>query len=262
MKRIITTSILTVLVSLGLQAQSTVLFVLSASDTILLNEGSKARQTGVFLNEFYLAYSALREAGYMIQFSTPNGVKPPIDQESFQDQYWKDQLEKKVEAEQFIANNQGFIHPIPLEEAWATRAQYVGLVIPGGQGLMVDLMYDSLVPQLLIYFAETQKPTGLICHAPSLLLALPQDKNPYVGFQVNSVSPLEEFVIESFIMKGKPQNRKIAKQLKNSGFHYVRKLPKSNFAVKDRNLVTSQNPFSSTAFNGLFLQALNDYKTK
>lgn len=53
-------------------------------------------------------------------------------------------------------------------------------------------------------------------------------------------------------MKGKPKNRKIAKNLKKLGLRYRSKLPKANYAVKDRNLVTSQNPFSGTAFNKLF----------
>jgi len=85
------------------------------------------------------------------------------------------------------------------------------------------------------------------------------DENPYIGYKVNSVSPIEEFVIEKFIMKGKPTNRKIAKQLKKLGLKYKSGLPKANFAVKDRNLVTSQNPFSSSSFNMLYLQALEEY---
>lgn len=33
----------------------------------------------------------------------------------------------------------------------------------------------------------------------------------------------------------------------------------ANFAIKDRNLITSQNPFSSKKFNTLFLVALREY---
>src|SRR5690606_2445258 len=138
-------------------------------------------------------------------------------------------------------------------------ATYIGFVIPGGQGLMVDLIEDKHIPQLLKYFAETNKPTGLICHAPSLLLTLPKEQNPYRGFRVNAVSPLEELVIERFIMKGKPENRKIAKQLKQWGLKYKCGPPKANFALKDRNLISSQNPFSGTAFTQLYLEALAAY---
>src|SRR5690606_8456184 len=112
------------------------------------------------------------------------------------------------------------------------------------------------------YFARKGKPTGLICHAPGLLLTIPKDENPYIGFKVNAVSPFEEFVIERFIMKGKPKNRKIAKKLKRNGLKYKSGLPKSNFAIRDRNLVTSQNPFSGSSFNKLFLEALTEYVSK
>ncbi|MFG4003315.1 hypothetical protein [Flavobacterium aquidurense] len=124
---------------------------------------------------------------------------------------------------------------------------------------MIDLTYDVHIPILLVYFAREKKPTGLIFHAPSLILTMPKDKNPYIGFKVNSVSPLEEFVIERFIMKGKTKTRKIAKKLKALGIKYRQGLPKSNFAIKDRNLVTSQNPYSGKAFNRLFLAVLSEY---
>ena len=236
-----------------------ILFVMSAADTIALNKGNKLRQTGVFLNEFYLAYKAVSEAGYSVDFATPNGKVATIDHESVDEKYWKGSLSLREEAVLFVENDSAFSHPITLKKAIENRKGYSGLVIPGGQGLMVDLIYDQNVPVLLQYFAEAQKPTGLICHAPNLILTMPKNDNPYAGFKATSVSPMEEVVIEKFIMKGKPENRKIARQLKKSGLDYKQGLPKANFAVRDRNLVTSQNPFSSSAFNELYLEALADY---
>ena len=63
-------------------------------------------------------------------------------------------------------------------------------------------------------------------------------------------------------MKGKPLNRKIGKQLKKMGFQYKKGSPAKNFAVRDRLLVTSQNPFSNEAFGRLFIEALKEYETK
>ncbi|OUS01107.1 hypothetical protein A9Q86_09550 [Flavobacteriales bacterium 33_180_T64] len=236
-----------------------ILFVMSAEDTIQLNNGSKLRQTGVFLNEFYLAYKSVTDAGYKVEFATPNGIQSTIDYESKNDNYWKDKLEIKNEALVFIDTSTQFKNPISLDKAIKRKAQYSGLIIPGGQGLMVDLIYDKKIPILLKHFADEKKPTGLICHAPILITTIPKTENPYIGFKVNAVSPLEEFVIEKFIMKGKPKNRKIAKTLRRLGLKYKRRLPKANFAVKDRHLVTSQNPYSGDAFSILFLQALSEY---
>ncbi|OCB75478.1 DJ-1/PfpI family protein [Flavobacterium crassostreae] len=236
-----------------------ILFVMSAADTLELNNGKKLRQTGVFLNEFYLAYKSVIQAGYTVDFATPNGITATIDNQSSNAKYWKNNLEMKDEALLFTQTDCLFNNPKTLEKAVETKADYIGLVIPGGQGLMVDLTNDANIPILLTHFAKTKKPTGLICHAPSLLLTIPMAENPYIGFEVNSVSPLEEFIIEHFIMKGKPKNRKIAQQLKKMGLKYKHKLPKSNFSIKDRNLVTSQNPFSGAAFNTLYLEALTEY---
>src|SRR5690606_32629151 len=243
-----------VLITNTVYAQSNkILFVMSAADTLQLNNGEKLRQTGVFLNEFYLAYKSVTEAGYRVDFATPNGIVATIDEESTNDKYWKNNLEVKNEALTFTKTDSLFNNPKTLEQAIANKSDYIGLIIPGGQGLMIDLKDDINTPILLKYFAMANKPTGLICYAPSLILTIPKKENPYIGFKVNSVSPFEEFVIERFIMKGKPKNRKIAKKLRELGLKYKSKLPKANYAVKDRNLVTSQNPFSGTAFNKLFL---------
>lgn len=239
-----------------------VLFVMSAADTLELNNGKKLRQTGVFLNEFYIAYKAIIEAGYQVEFATPNGITATIDEESVKNSYWKNELELKEEALQFVEYNESFKAPKTLEEAIEHKDQYIGMVVPGGQGLMVDLFYDKNIPVLLKHFASEKKPTGLICHAPSLLLSIPKNENPYIGFKVNAVTPIEEIFIEAFIMKGKPKKRKIAKQLKRLGLEYKSKRPKANFAIKDRNLITSQNPFSGSSFKNLFLEALTEYSSQ
>ncbi len=260
MKKLITFITIMAIASITASAQNNkILFVMSAADTLQLNNGEKLRQTGVFLNEFYLAYKSVTEAGYTVDFATPNGIVTTIDKESINDKYWKNNLGLKNEALIFTKTNSIFNNPKTLKKAIENKSDYIGLIIPGGQGLMVDLKDDINIPILLKYFAKENKPTGLICHAPSLILTIPKEENPYIGFKVNSVSPFEEFVIERFIMKGKPQNRKIAKRLRKLGLKYRRRLPKANFAVKDRNLVTSQNPFSGSAFNKLYLEALTEY---
>ena len=245
-----------------LTAQKRIVMVLSAADTISLNQGEKQRQTGVFLNEFYLAYHSIKQAGYQVNFATAAAKTPSIDKESTDDKYWKDKLELKKQAIAFVERDSAFLHPKSLEYVLDHHDQYIGLVIPGGQGLMVDLAQDKHIPRLLQQFAIEQKPTGLICHAPSLLLSMAKQENPYIGYKVSAVSPMEEFVIERFIMNGKPASRKIGKRLRKYGFKYRSGLPKANFAIKDQNLVTSQNPFSSAAFSELYLEALSEYQAK
>jgi putative intracellular protease/amidase len=259
--RILFITLLTIFISTSTFAQEgKVLFVLSEADTLLLIKGKKKRQTGVFLNEFYLAYKAIADKGYVVDFATPIGKKATIDLESLDDDYWKGKFELKTEAIDFWENNEAFSNPMPLAEAIEKQDEYIGLVIPGGQGLMVDLIYDDNIPVLLKTFAADKKAIGLICHAPALITTIPKNDNPFVGYTVNSVTPFEEFYIEKFIMKGKPKNRKIAKQLKKLGLKYDRGGPGKGFATRDRNLVSSQNPYSGEEFNELFLKVLTEMK--
>lgn len=256
----ITISIVFLFINAGFAQNGKILFVMSEADTLLLKEGKKKRQTGVFLNEFYQAYEAIVNAGYSVEFATPTGKKATIDQESLDDDYWKENSAQKKQAIAFWKNNEAFSNPMLLEEAIAKQSEYIGLVIPGGQGLMVDLMYDKNTPILLKNFAEDKKAIGLICHAPSLITSIAKEENPFVGYKVNSVTPFEEFYIEKFIMKGKPKNRKIARQLKELGLEYEKGGPGKNYAIRDRNLVTSQNPYSGSTFNTLFLKLLEEAK--
>jgi putative intracellular protease/amidase len=241
------------------QTAKKVLMILSAADSLRLADGGTYR-TGVFLGEFYPTYKALLGAGYAVEFATLGGKTPQIDPESLNEKYWKEQSGLRQEALAFIKESPVFLAPKAVEQLPESGAGYVGLVVPGGQGLMTDLYGNPTVTRLLQTFGQQKKAVGLICHAPSLLLTLPTSDNPFTGFQVNSVSPLEEWFIERFVVKGKPTRRKIARQLKQRGLVYKNGRPGSNFAWRDRYLVTSQNPYSGEAFNRLYLAALEEQR--
>jgi hypothetical protein len=88
MKKLILIITIVMITNISLSAQNKkILFVLSAADTLELNKGQKLRQTGVFLNEFYLAYKSVSENGYSVEFATPNGIVATIDEESINNKY-------------------------------------------------------------------------------------------------------------------------------------------------------------------------------
>lgn len=259
-KKTITLLFLTLLFisNLAFSQSPTILFVLSSADSLELNSGEKIYQTGVFLNEFYYPYKSITSKGFDVAFATPGGIKPTIDEGSLDEKYWKNYPELKEEAIDFWNNDENFSNPMTLESAMANLDQYMGMVVPGGQGLMVDLIADDTIPTMLKGFAESDKAIGLICHAPALLTTIPKDKNPFTGFKVNSVTYIEELFIETIVMGGRPANRKIARQLKELGLQHKSGFPGSDFAVRDRNLVTSQNPYSGRSFVELFIPLLQE----
>ncbi|TGK80834.1 type 1 glutamine amidotransferase domain-containing protein [Leptospira montravelensis] len=238
-----------------------VLIVMSAANTLLLDENHK-HPTGVFLNELFYPAIRLYQSGFALEFATPNGKKSTLDPESLKDKYWNSK-EEKEEAIRFLNSLSSFQKPISLELAIKNNKSYTGLLIPGGQGLMTDLLYDPNLPILLTKFQEQEKKIGLVCHAPALLITLPSGPNGegflFQGYHVNSVTKMEEWFIETFVMKGKPKVRKISELLKERGMLYESSIfPASGFATRDRNLVTSQNPFSGEEFTKLYLDAIKD----
>jgi putative intracellular protease/amidase len=234
-----------------------VLFVLSAAETQVLGDGTK-RKTGTFLGELYEPYSALSREGYRVVIATISGARPAIDPESLNEKYWDD-LGHLRSARRLVEESPDFREPLPLKEALATAETFQGIVVPGGQGVMVDLFRNAELQALLAHFGERDQPVGLICHAPALLSVLPEQKR-LAGRTVTSVSSFEEFYIETFVMGAKAQVRGIADRLEEAGYEYEAAFPGSEHALRDCNLVTSQNPFSTKRFNTLYLAALADYR--
>jgi|GEM_PF-301121 len=244
-----------------IQAPGAVLMVLSAASEQKLADGS-TRATGVFLNEFYEPYRALVDAGYEVVLATPGGRRPAFDPEGLKPSYWKERPDALAEAQALVAGLPQLQAPLPLAEVRTRAATFQALLIPGGQGVMVDLLDDAELHGLLVDFGASARPVGLVCHAPALLARLPAKQSPFSGRRVTSVSGFEEWYIETFVMGARAQVRGIGDQLDEAGYEHETAFPGRSRAVRDCNLVTSQNPFSGADFNALFLAALTDWRNE
>jgi putative intracellular protease/amidase len=230
----------------------------ASGEQVLRND--KRRDTGFFLNEFYEPYRVLVDSGYEVAIATPGGRKPVVDPESIKEGYWKAHPEWLEAARATVANHPGFSRPLSLQQAHDKLGTFQAVVVPGGQGVMNDLIDDATLVDIVVEMGRTDRPVGLICHAPALLTNVADDDNPFAGRLVTSVSGLEEFYIETFIMGGKARRRGIGRALEQKGFDHRAAFPGNPGAQRDCNLVTSQNPYSGDAFNEQFLAALEDYR--
>ena len=224
----------------------------------VLSDGTR-RPTGTFLGEFYEPYEALRAAGYSIAVATPEGRPPTIDPESLDDKYWDEHPEGRGAAQQLFKKEPVLLDPLTMEQALQRSTAYQRLIVPGAQGVMVDLLDDARVHRLVSRFAESHRPVGLICHAPALLVRM-QQPGSLQGRRMTAVSGLEELYIETFVMDAEPVFRGVGGALDERGYRHAAAFPGSAHAVRDCNLVTSQNPFSEAAFNEAYLAALRDYR--
>jgi putative intracellular protease/amidase len=229
----------------------------SAARQQTLADGSK-RETGTFLGELYEPYRALQRAGYAVTLATVGGASVAIDPESLKEKYWETP-EQLAAAQRFVATSSELQAPLALDQALAAAEDFQGLVIPGGQGVMVDLLESADAHALLARFAEHDRPIGLVCHAPALLTRL-KPPGRLKGRVVTSVSRLEELFIETFVMGEEASERRIGHSLEEHGYQHSAAFPGSSFALRDCNLVTSQNPFSTGEFSQLYLQALQDFR--
>jgi len=242
-----------------MRAAGDVLMVLTAADTQTLVDGS-TRSTGYFLNEFYEPFNALVEAGYSVTIATPGGKPAALDPESLDEKYWKENPGDLKKALAFVDSHKQLKAPSRLKDVLARSDSFQAVIVPGGQGVMVDLLNNPTVLALLKDIGASDRPVGLICHAPALLSRMDPSGNPFIGRRVTSVSGIEEWYIETFVMDAKASVRGIGDRLEEAGMVHEAAFPGRANAVRDCNIVTSQNPFSGKDFNDLFLDALYDWR--
>ncbi|MEM7183333.1 MAG: DJ-1/PfpI family protein [Spirochaetota bacterium] len=240
--------------------QKSILFVLSATHTKLLRNG-KTYKTGFFLSEFYEPYKMLKDQGYSIVIATTDGSKPVVDPESLKKKYWKENPQGVSIALDLVKNSAEFKNVLSLRQVLTDLDRFAGLVIPGGQGLMDDLLMNQEVHLLINKFGKANKPVGLVCHAPAILIHMKPAENPFFQRKLTSVSNIEEWYIETFVMDGKAIVRDIGGILDKQGYQHSNGFPGSSYAVADCNLVTNQNPFSGNDFNEKFLQAVKMWES-
>jgi len=141
---------------------------------------------------------------------------------------------------------------------------FAAVFFPGGHAPMEDLSWDPDVATVLRHFHERGKPTALICHGPIALISTVQDPVeflravesgdvhaqqqhvgdwPYAGYRMTVFSGAEEKLAEGGQLGG--QVRFVADgALEAAGGKVDVAPPGTPHVVKDRELITAQNPGS------------------
>ena len=137
----------------------------------------------------------------------------------------------------------------------AAKGEYQALVIPGGHGPMFDLATDELLASILKDFMEKNKLIAAVCHGPAALVraVLADGTSILAGKKVTGFSNEEEVTVQldklvPFLLED---------QLKKLGASYSKKDMWQEYVVVDGNLITGQNPQSSTLFAKTIVKELN-----
>lgn len=213
-----------------------ILMVLTSHDQL----GDTGKKTGFWLEEFAAPYYVFKDAGAQITLASPAGGQPPLDPKSDAPDAQTESTERfknDPEAQQALANT------VKLAEVQAD--DYDGLFYPGGHGPLWDLAESRDSIALLEAFAQSNKPSGLVCHAPGVLRHVKAaDGTPLVkgrtvtGFTNSEEAGVQLTDVVPFLVED---------ELKKLGARYEKGADWGEFVVEDGNLVTGQNPASSEA---------------
>jgi putative intracellular protease/amidase len=241
-----------------------ILILMTKSSTLGLLDGQQ-HPSGFWAEEFVVPYERFLEAGYEVDLATIGGEAPTPDAGSLSPQivgYTRpagspDHDEANVAHYRKVIDNTKILRR-PLDAGKLTKEQlasYAGVYISGGHGAMDDLPHDAGMLRVVRWTLEQDMLLAAVCHGQSALLPLRDGHGqwPLAGYRMTAFSHEEELVTE---MSGKlPFVLQV--ELERLGSKYE-KAPViwGSCVVEDRNLITGQNPYSSTALAEAFLARL------
>lgn len=211
-----------------------VLFVLTSHSDL----GDTGKKTGFWVEEFAAPYYVMADKGVDITIASPKGGQPPVDpkseapdaQTAATKRYYADAALKEKVA-----------HTVKLAEVNAT--EFDAVFYPGGHGPMWDLYDDKNSIALIESFWAAGKPVAAVCHAPSALLNVKDEKGePLVkGKKVTGFTNSEEEGVQ--LTNVVPYL--LEDELKAKGGKYSSGSDWGVHVVEDGMLITGQNPASS-----------------
>lgn len=221
-----------------------ILMVLTSHDQL----GNTGNKTGFWLEEFAAPYFVFKDADVQITLASPKGGQPPIDpksdlpenQTSAVTRFKQDEEAKKVLSK--------------TEKLSDIKAlDFDAVFYPGGHGPLWDLAESPDSIHLIESFYSSGKPVALVCHAPGVLRQVTHKDAPIVkGKRITGFTNSEEEAIH--LTKVVPFL--VEDELKRLGGLYEKGSNWQSFVVDDGQLITGQNPASSTITAQMLLKKL------
>lgn len=221
-----------------------VLIVITSHST--LNNG---KQTGYWLGEVTHFYHILAEAGFTVDFTSPKGSQPPLDQRSYDLRDKDNRLFWEDENLQAQLNN-----TVPIEAV--NPEDYIAIYYAGGHGAMWDFPNNERLAQVAAQIYEDGGFVSAVCHGSAGLLNIKLADGRYLldGKTVTGFANLEEKLIR--LVKAVPYL--LEDELKKQGAIYKRGIIPfiPHVEVSDR-LITGQNPQSAKAVAKALVKSLS-----
>jgi len=208
-----------------------ILMVVTSHGTLGKNEGAP---TGYYLSEVSHAYYAFKKAGFAVDFTSPEGGKPPVDGLEIEDEENTRFLNDEA-AQQAIQNS----IPAALVNADDYRAVYYA----GGHGTMWDFADEENLQKISRRIYETGGVVSAVCHGPAGLVNIRLSNGKYLvdGKTVSTFTNEEEAAVKL----DKTVPFALESKLIERGATIEKADPFQKKTVTDQRLVTGQNPASA-----------------
>ncbi|MFB7224301.1 type 1 glutamine amidotransferase domain-containing protein [Streptomyces sp. NPDC056227] len=230
---------------------SKILMIISAATSLKLADGS-THPTGYWAEEVAASHKVLKAAGADVDIATPAGVHPTVDALSLSEQGGV----SEADAEEFRTYLAGIAEELsaPLVLSEVTVGDYDAIYIPGGHAPMADLVQDADLGRLLIEADEQGKTVAALCHGVAGLLSATEDDGSFTF----AGRALTSFTDEEESQGGLGENAPflVENRLRAEGAVLQTGAAWSNTVVVDGNLITGQNPQSSTSTADAVLKSL------
>jgi putative intracellular protease/amidase len=243
----------------------TILTIVTNAKQLHLTDGTEY-PSGYWAEELAIPVARLRAAGFEVDIATIDGLAPTVDASSLDPANirWVVPTGVDVDFAHEVGRYREILDTIPSLRAPKNLgdvdlAGYAGLYIAGGHGCMTDMPSHFQIARVLLRALELELPIASVCHGPTALLA-PRDaegRNPFAGYRFTCFSQTEE--TRTPIWGRLPMV--IEYELKSQGLqHSKASVEWGSHVVRDRNLVTGQNPYSSAALADAFVDLLAERK--
>jgi putative intracellular protease/amidase len=212
--------------------------------------GHTPERTGVWLTCLASAYWGLRDAGLEVDIASMNGGVVPIDTRS------QEALgSNAASVERFLADanaKRAMKASLRLNQLDPTR--YRAVVLPGGHGCLWDQANNADLGRALEVITAHGGVVAAMCHGVAALLSpTPSGVGLLAGRSITTFSLLEEQTVGldavvPFLLEARVREQ-AAEFRVGPAFQ--------SFVVRDKNLVTGQNPASAAMVMEMLLEALS-----
>ncbi|MFT4614171.1 MAG: putative intracellular protease/amidase [Bacteroidia bacterium] len=201
--------------------------------------GDSGKPTGFYYEELTDPYYVFEDAGFDVELASVKGGKPEHDPGSL-----PADEKRAATVRRFLADSAG------LDRLAATTAisdidatGYDGIFLAGGHGAMWDLPESAPLASLLGQLHATGKVIAAVCHGPAGLLGAKDD----TGSSILAGKKMTGFSNEEEAMTGLDSLVPFMLQDRLTALGDYESGPRFRpYSVVDGNLVTGQNPASST----------------